>query len=352
MSASSGREGHCERCGHWLDGHAAIKHSKCLKCKKQFEICQVSIHAEDTRGKRRLCFIPCSCGEKYYPPDAKNAIPLAPHEYMPGHPGYRPLSPDEDEYEDTTHYDTQDVSSPPPQGGTWSAGHGRADSGDSEDPLAWSKEKFEQETGSIAGLVRDLDKAHIGESTTSNWSSWSWSKEWGQWVRSREKSTGVREYDYQALSGHWSDWSWSEAWGQWERSAKDPDGNWGYEYKPDVESPTTDNKGKGKEKDPTGPSTTTTLGLEDTSEGTGGTSSPQSASQEGLLVNTVKKEKNKHVFYYFRNEEGKDVQTDARDWKKGSRYFEGKLYECLVYVGKKSGRVYHTWQLGKSTSSR
>jgi len=58
------------------------------------------------------------------------------------------------------------------------------------------------------------------------------------------------------------------------------------------------------------------------------------------------------VFYYFRNEEGKDVQTDARDWKEDSRYFEGKLYECLVYVGKKSGRVYHTWQLGKSTSSR
>ncbi|KAF8850012.1 hypothetical protein BDZ45DRAFT_209064 [Acephala macrosclerotiorum] len=173
MSASSGRKGHCMRCSHWLDGHAAVKHSKCLKCKKQFEICQVSIHAEDTRGKRRLCFIPCSCGENYYPLDAKNAIPLAPHEYVPGHPGYRPLSPDEDEYEDTTHYDTQDSSSPPPQGSAWSAGHGRADSGDSEDPLAWSKEKFEQKTGSIAGLVGDLDKAHIGESTTSNWSSWS-----------------------------------------------------------------------------------------------------------------------------------------------------------------------------------
>lgn len=48
------------------------------------------------------------------------------------------------------------------------------------------------------------------------------------------------------------------------------------------------------------------------------------------------------MFYYFRNEEGKDVQTDIRDWKKGSRYVEGKVYECLVYVGKKSGRVYYT----------
>jgi hypothetical protein len=82
------------------------------------------------------------------------------------------------------------------------------------------------------------------------------------------------------------------------------------------------------------------------------TSSSQLASQEGLLVETVKKEKNKHVFYCFSNEEGKEVQTDAKDWKKGSRHMEGKVYECLVYVGKRSGRVYHTWQLGKPTSSR
>ncbi|KAJ8070587.1 hypothetical protein OCU04_000960 [Sclerotinia nivalis] len=260
MSASSGREGH------------------------------FAIHVEDTWGKRRLCFIPCSCGEKYYPPDAKNAVPLAPHEYVPSHPGYRPLSSDEDEYEDTTHYVTQDSSSPPPQGAAWSAGHNRADSGDSEDPLTWSKKKLEQKTGSIAGLVGDLEKAHIGESTMSNWSSWSWSTEWCKWVRSREKPTGVREYDCHALSGHWSDWSSSEASGQWERSAKDPDGNWGYEYKSDVEILTTD-KGKRKKKDSAGPSTTTTLCPDDTSEGIGGISSPQSASQEGLLVDTVKKEK-------------------------------------------------------------
>jgi hypothetical protein len=111
MSASSGREGNCKRCGHWLDGHAAVKYSKCLKCKKQFEICKVLIYAEDIKGKRRLCFIPCLCGEKYYPPDAKNVVPLAPYEYVLGHLGYRPLSPDKDEYEDITHDDTQDSSS-------------------------------------------------------------------------------------------------------------------------------------------------------------------------------------------------------------------------------------------------
>jgi hypothetical protein len=68
---------------------------------------------------------------------------------------------------------------------------------------------------------------------------------------------------------------------------------------------------------------------------------------EGLLVETVKKEKDKNVFYQFTNEDSKTVQTRAGDWKEGSRYFEGKEYKCLVYIGKKSGKVYHTWQLGK-----
>jgi hypothetical protein len=31
------------------------------------------------------------------PDKAKSAVPLEPHEYVPGHPGYRPLHLDEDE---------------------------------------------------------------------------------------------------------------------------------------------------------------------------------------------------------------------------------------------------------------
>jgi len=71
-----------------------------------------------------------------------------------------------------------------------------------------------------------------------------------------------------------------------------------------------------------------------------------------LLVKTVKKGGKKNVYYCFRNEENKEVETDANDWKKGIRSIEGKEYECLVYVGKKSGRVYHTWQLGAPKGSR
>ena len=337
MSTSSGRKGDCERCGHMLNEHAHERDSKCKKCKKLFEICQAHIHGSE--GGWRLCYVPCSCGKKYYPDKARAAVALAPHEYKADHPGYRPLPPDE-EYEETTGHTADDSSSPPPEGGAWSAGHDRADSGGSEDPLSWSKARYEQETGSIAELVEDLDKARIGD--TLNWSSWSWSKKWGQWERVRETSPGVWDYEYQVLLGHWSDWSWSDSWKQWERTAKDPDGNWGYDHEPSIDN----SKGKEKEKDSAGPSTYTTLDPEVTSAEIG-TSQP-----EALLVDTVKKEKNKRVFYYFHNEEGNDVQTIASDWKKGSRYVEGLEYECLVYIGKKSGRVYHTWQLGKSKSLR
>ncbi len=46
--------------------------------------------------------------------------------------------------------DAQDSTSPPPQGGISSTGHWKAGSEDSEDPLAWSKQKHEQEMGSVA----------------------------------------------------------------------------------------------------------------------------------------------------------------------------------------------------------
>ncbi|CAM6004407.1 unnamed protein product [Sphagnum balticum] len=353
MSTSSGRKGACERCGHMLNEHAHPRDSKCKKCKKVFEICQVSIHGDGSQRAWRLCFIPCLCGKTHYPDKARAAVPLADHEYKPEHPGYRAL--DEEEYEEATSYHASVL----PQD-TRTTGHARVDSSDSQDPLAWSKEKYEQETRDIAELGEGLDKTHIGHNTKLKWSTWSWSKERKRWMRVREKSPGDWEYDYQALSGHWSEFSWNDAAGQYERAAKDPDGNWRYDCEPlgssSLGSEPTSGKGKGKgkemESDSTSPSTHTSLGPEYTSQSASGITTDQSASRDGLLVDTVKKEKNKHVFYHFRNEEGKEVQTKAGDWKKGSRYFEGTLYECLVYIGKTSGRVYYTWQLGTPKTQR
>jgi hypothetical protein len=136
MSTSSGRDKRYGPCGHFLDGHAYTRDSKCKKCKKIFDICQVATH----RGWR-ICFIPCSCGEAYYPDKARAAVPLASHEYHPDHPGYRALTPVEDDY------DTTDQASPSlAQGGDM--GLARTDSTGS-DPLGWSAERYQQETGSI-----------------------------------------------------------------------------------------------------------------------------------------------------------------------------------------------------------
>ena len=186
MSTSSGREGSCARCGHFLDGHAHARDSKCKKCKKLFEICQVATH----RGWR-ICFIPCRCGEQYYPDKARAAVPLASHEYQPDHPGYRALSPDENEYDTTT----DQASSSTPQGGGY-AGHVRTDSGGSEDPLAWSAQRYEEETTTgIDELVGTFDNTHIGGSSTTDWSEWAWHSDRIQWGRYR-MSRGEYEYEW------------------------------------------------------------------------------------------------------------------------------------------------------------
>lgn len=52
----------------------------------------------------RICWLPCSCGEEYYPDKARATRPLASHEYRPGHAGFRPRSPKTDAA-DTTEYD-------------------------------------------------------------------------------------------------------------------------------------------------------------------------------------------------------------------------------------------------------
>jgi hypothetical protein len=99
MSTNSGREGSCERCDHPMNEHTRKSESKCKNkaCRKQWEICQSAVHGEDGGISRRICYKPCSCKEKYHPDKAKSALPLAPHEYKIGHPGYRALSQEEEE---------------------------------------------------------------------------------------------------------------------------------------------------------------------------------------------------------------------------------------------------------------
>jgi hypothetical protein len=220
MSTSSGRTGSCERCGHFFDGHAHACDSKCKKCKKLFEICQVATH----RGWR-ICFIPCKCGAQYYPDKARAAVPLASHEYQPNHPGYRALTPDEDEYDTTI-----DEASPSISQGGGNAGHARTDSTDSEDPLAWSMERYQRETtGKIDGLVETLRETHIGESSTPAWSEWAWNAERNQWGRFRT-SQGEYEYDWrdpeastsstsnqEGSVSAWSEWAWNAERNQWGR---------------------------------------------------------------------------------------------------------------------------------------
>lgn len=190
--------------------------------------------------------MPCGCGGKYYPDKAKSAVPLEPHEFVSGHPGYRPLSPDEGE-DDTAFDDSQtdaggaekSISTPqkvtsPPVG----SGHTRSDSAESEDPLAWSPQTYEQRTGTVTGLVEDMSNTHIGDpgsSSTSGargtggnealrmgeWCDWYWSNEYGYHVRCRENVNvaGGWEYEYRypdTAKGNeshriddWSDWYWS-----------------------------------------------------------------------------------------------------------------------------------------------
>ncbi|KAH6695947.1 hypothetical protein DL95DRAFT_265053, partial [Leptodontidium sp. 2 PMI_412] len=64
------------------------------------------------------------------------------------------------------------------------AGHARTDSTGSEDPLAWSAQRLEQETTKgIDQLVNAMDNTHIGGSSTAAWSEWAWDNGRNQWGR-------------------------------------------------------------------------------------------------------------------------------------------------------------------------
>ncbi|APA15906.1 hypothetical protein sscle_15g106760 [Sclerotinia sclerotiorum 1980 UF-70] len=123
--------------------------SQCKKCKKVFEICQVLEHEG-----WRICFIPCYCGEQYYPEKARATFPLASHEYKP-------------------HSTTDEASSFLEEGGKFT-GHSRTDSTDSENPLAWSAERFDEETMGLDKWVDTTSNSQVGGSSTTSWSDWAW----------------------------------------------------------------------------------------------------------------------------------------------------------------------------------
>jgi hypothetical protein len=126
-------------------------------------------------------FIPCNYGEEFYPDKARAVVPLASYEYEPSHPGYRARTPENDEYDTMAHK----ASSSEFQGEGY-AGDARSDSAGSEDPLAWSTERYRYETtGRIDKLAVTLRQTHIEESSSMTWSEWAWDTDRHQWTKYR-----------------------------------------------------------------------------------------------------------------------------------------------------------------------
>ncbi|KAF4636226.1 hypothetical protein G7Y89_g1864 [Cudoniella acicularis] len=184
MSTSSGRakEGNCSRCGHSMEQHQKLQFTKCKKCRRSFEVCQAGIHGNDGVGWR-ICYVPCSCGEKYYPLGLSRAHELAPHEYQTKHVAYRPLTPDVDETIDepgldevTEYFDNMGIGDSGPSSSS-AGGHVRVDSGGT-DELAWDQSAVK--TGAHA----------------QPWSRWVWEEDNSRYYRSRAGEFGEWEYEY------------------------------------------------------------------------------------------------------------------------------------------------------------
>lgn len=112
------------------------------------------------------------------PPCAQAVVPVA---------SSRALSPDRDK---------DGTASQALQGGKY-AGHVRSDSAGSEDPLAWSAQRYEQETTmGVEGLVDILDNTHMTGSSVTAWSEWARDTDSNQWGRYR-LSYGEYEYEWQ-----------------------------------------------------------------------------------------------------------------------------------------------------------
>ncbi|KAB5572224.1 hypothetical protein GE09DRAFT_1216810 [Coniochaeta sp. 2T2.1] len=78
-----------------MSGHTAAKYSKCGRCGQRVVVCQAGshgcMHPEVDASGWRICYVPCYCGNDYYPDTAKAATPLQPWEYKSDHPAYRPV---------------------------------------------------------------------------------------------------------------------------------------------------------------------------------------------------------------------------------------------------------------------
>lgn len=96
--------------------------------------------------------MPCYCGVKYYPDKALAARPLEPHEYVSGHPGYRPLQQEATNIADETistisseHADATAYPKEESNPACYSVGnqirtsHARNPSTESDDPLTHSE---------------------------------------------------------------------------------------------------------------------------------------------------------------------------------------------------------------------
>jgi len=101
--------------------------------------------------------------------------------------GLQPDHPNEDVYDTAA----DQASSSTAQAGH---AHARTDSTGS-DQLAWSKERYQQETESIDELVDTLHETHIGGSSVTAWSEWAWDGGRNQWGRYR-MSGGKYEHEW------------------------------------------------------------------------------------------------------------------------------------------------------------
>ena len=237
-----------------MEGHAKLRDTKCKKCKKSFEVCQAGIHGNDGAGWR-ICFVPCSCGEKYFPLSLTKKHELAGHEYRENHPGYRPLAPEIDETTD--------------------------------EPSSVFGEVMESFTSmkiSESRHSRDRTLKPPRKWTPPPWSDWIWEGEYSRYYRSRIMESGEFEYEYdittpaprqekgkerekgkdkrnsgsgdelawdqRTFDQHtqpWSEWAWDEGEGCHYRTRIDDSGE--YEYQYDYKSPKPPKeKGKGTRK--------------------------------------------------------------------------------------------------------
>jgi len=173
----------------------------------------------------------------------------------PDHPGGPPASggfwgsqPDEVDYVSTA--DELSIPWPETTYGSQSKAketrHSRVDSGSSEDPLQWSKERYETE---MTKLATGFGKSTISDKAKSAWSAWSWNNE--RWERYNGDSY---KYEYKECSTDWSDWTWDSQNSQYYSVAEDPDGNLYYIYSRTYQESSSmapelaSHKGKEKEK--------------------------------------------------------------------------------------------------------